>query len=339
MTEQLDGFSRRNITVSSHKNKIDKMLASTAEDGSIPTNSITSLDYRLGNLCNLQCRMCNPHSTKLWIKDWNEMKSEKERLPQHMMETFNKYDWIDSPNLVKDFEMKASGLEHVHFAGGEPLIVPQMVYILQKCIAGGNAKNIILTYNTNLTILPKKVLELWKEFKGVKILASIDGIGDLNYYIRYPAKWDQIEKNLQFIEDHHKEYHIKECMLSTTVQILNIMHLPRMFDYLSKYKFIVKAPNLVNLHFPTYFQTSILPEELKNRATAELTEIGDKLMTELPSHFQYLAQNIKAVLAHMNKRHPHAEREFHRFVDFQMKFDAKKKLSIKNYCPEFSPFF
>ena len=212
ITENMKGVSRREVEIVNYETKIDEMLDSTEEDGTT-TYRVTSADYRLGNLCNLQCRMCNPRSTKLWIKDWNEIKPENERFPQHVIDSYSKYDWIDSEDLVRDFELKAPNLEHIHFAGGEPLLVPQMARILQKCIDSGNAKNIVITYNTNLTVLPKKVLELWKQFKGVKILASVDGIGPLNHYIRFPADWSQIDKNLHFIDEHHEEYNIQECIL------------------------------------------------------------------------------------------------------------------------------
>lgn len=332
-TEKMKGFSRRQIEIVNYETKIEEMIASTADDGSIPPQT-TSADYRLGNLCNLQCRMCNPRSTKLWIKDWNGLKDEIEQFPPEVMESYEKYDWIDSEDLVNDFAQKASTLEHIHFAGGEPLLVPQMIKILQKCVESGNAKNIILTYNTNLTILPQKVLEIWKEFKGVKLLASIDAVGELNYYIRYPAKWDQIEKNLKFIEEHHAEYNILECMFSTTVQALNVGALPQLYSYLNQFKFIVKAPNLINLHMPYYQQTTVLPRALKKMITYQLFEVANSLNGKMPPHYQYLVDNIRSVVQYMNS----AEGNFDKFLDFQKKFDQKKNLNFLDYCPEMKMF-
>lgn len=100
--------------------------------------------------------MCNPRSTKLWIGEWNDLKPDREQFSKEVMDSYKKYDWIDSEELVKDFKEKAPNLEHIHFAGGEPLLVPQMTRILEKCIESGNAKNIVVTYNTNLTVLPKR---------------------------------------------------------------------------------------------------------------------------------------------------------------------------------------
>lgn len=336
-TEASKGVSRRNVELSTYTDRIEGMLETTAADGTIPS-LVTTADYRLGNLCNLQCRMCNPRSTKLWIKDWNGMKPKGEQFSDEVMESYKSYDWIDSENLVKDFTMKAPKLEQIHFAGGEPLLVPQMSKILEKCIESGNAKNIVLTYNTNLTMLPKRVLELWKEFKGVKLLASIDAVGERNFYIRHPANWEQIDKNLRFIEAHHEEYKIQECMLSTTVQALNIVHLPEIYAYLSQFKFIVKAPNLINLYFPGYLQTTVLPKQLKVMAAHNLLEIQTNLQDKIEPHYRYLLDNINSTINFMMGYDGFTTKQFEQFMDFQFKFDEKKNLKIGDFCPELSPF-
>ncbi len=338
ISEKSGGVSRREIEFKAYNDKIDSFLNSTNDDGSVNKVDITSLDYRLGNLCNLQCRMCNPRSTKLWIGEWNELKPIEEQFSPEVMDSYTKYNWIDSEFLIQDFEHKAQNLEHIHFAGGEPLLVPQMAKILQKCIDSGNAKNIVVTYNTNLTILPKKILELWKQFKGIKILASIDGIGELNHYIRYPANWENIEKNLKFIEENHKEYNIWECMLSTTVQILNIHRLDEIYDYLTQFKFIVPVPNLVMLYMPHYFQPCNLPPELKLIATKKLILIKMEKINTVPEHYKYLVENIDSILKVMNSYDGYSNNGFEQFKKFQSQFDERKKLALLKSNPEFKKY-
>jgi MoaA/NifB/PqqE/SkfB family radical SAM enzyme len=337
ISETLEGVSRRNVEITNFAAYNEDFVSSTEPDGTVPA-IIKSADYRLGNLCNLQCRMCNPRSTKMWIKEWNEIKPELEQFSEEVLESYQKYDWIDSPALLNDFAAKASHLEHIHFAGGEPLIVPQMSLVLQKCIDSGNAANILVTYNTNLTVLPMKVLELWKHFKGVKILASIDAIGDLNYYIRYPSKWDQIEKNLRFIEENHKEYNITECMLSTTVQALNVLRLDEIYTYLEQFKFIVRVPNLVNLYMPPYQQTTVLPLALRKIASIQLQQRMNDLIDQVPPHYKYLVENIQQIIHFMNSPNGNQQKSFERFWDFQHKYDELKNLKLRDYLPEFESF-
>lgn len=337
ITEKNKGVSRRNLEVYNCESSLDQMLSSTNEDGSV-SYPVTSIDYRLGNVCNLQCRMCNPRSTKLWINDWNKVVPEREKVSLEMMDSFKKYDWIDSEELVRDFKEKSSHLQHIQFAGGEPLLVPQMSRILELCIESGNAKNMIITYTTNLTTLPQKVLELWKNFKGIKILASIDAIGDLNHYIRYPSAWDSIHTNLKFIDENYQKFNIVECMLNTTVQALNICHLDKIYDYLSSFNFVVKVPNLSNLYFPNYLATPVLPVPLKKIATMNLIQLKKDSTLKVPDHQKYLVENINNVIQFMNSYDGYRTEEFQKFKKFQNDFDKIKGLNLLDYCREFEKF-
>jgi len=335
--EKMNGVSRRNVEVMNYEKLNDSLLAGTKDDGEI-SNEILSADYRLGNLCNLQCRMCNPRSTALWIKEWNEIKPDGEKFSKEVMDSYSQYDWISSDDFLEEFDLKAGSLQHIHFAGGEPLIVPQMRHILQKCIEAGNAKNIVLTYNTNLVKLPKNVTELWKHFKTVKLLASIDAVGELNNYIRYPANWDLIHKNLLYIDNNYEELNVSECMLSTTVQVLNITRMEELYKYLSQFNFIVAVPNLVNLNVPSYFQTTILPKELKDSASDTLLKIKKDYYTKIPKHYHYLLDNIDSIINFMNSADHFKTNHFKEFIKFQYKFDQKRNLNVFDHFPSLKKF-
>jgi len=335
--EKMNGVSRRNIEFGSYENIIKDLIGSTKSDGEI-TNEILSADYRLGNLCNLQCRMCNPRSTAFWIKEWNDIKPDREKFPKEVMDSYTQYDWIDSDYLIEDFEQKAAHLEHIHFAGGEPLIVPQMRHILQKCIDAGNSKNIVLTYNTNMVKLPKNVTELWKHFKTVKLLVSIDATAELNHYIRYPAKWDLIHQNLQYVDENFEKLNVSECMISATVQVLNILRMEELYDYLAQFKFIVSVPNLVNLNVPTYFKTTILPKDLKEKASKNMLDIKEKYINKVPDHYKYLLENIDSIVNYMNSSENFETGEFQEFIDFQKKFDLKRDLNVLDHIPHIKEY-
>lgn len=337
VAEKNNGVSRRNLEIKTHESKIEEMLESTLEDGTI-NYPVTSIDYRLGNVCNLQCRMCNPRSTKLWIEDWNKVVPQNEKVSPEVIESLKRYDWIDSEDLIKDFKDKSLHLEYIQFAGGEPLLVPQMSRILELCIESGNSKNIIITYTTNLTHLPKKVLDLWKYFKGVKILASIDAVGDLNHYIRYPSNWDEIDQNLKFIDENYESLNVIECILNTTVGALNVCSLDKIYNYLSTFNFVVGVPNLSNLQFPSYLATTVLPSPLKKLAIIQLTQLNKNYIQGVPDHQKYLVENINNVIQFMNSYDGYRTEEFQKFKKFQNDFDKIKGLNLLDYCREFEKF-
>jgi molybdenum cofactor biosynthesis enzyme MoaA len=336
ISELNGGVSRRKLEIMNFKDSNEEFLEGTLADGTVG-NSIRSADYRLGNTCNLQCRMCNPASTKLWIREWRELKPGGERIPDSIMNQFLSYDWIDSPEIILDLKEKSKTLTHIHFAGGEPMLAKQMGEFLRICIDSGNSKNITITYNTNGTLLPENITKLWKYFKGIKLLVSIDATKELNSYIRHPSKWESIDKTLQSVEENYKDLNIIECMVSTTVQILNVLYLETLYQYLSQFSFIVPVPNLVNLHTPTYFRTSILPAKLKIIASLKLNQIREKYQKTTPEAYLYLIENINEVISFMDKG-PGSKKDFEEFIKFQATFDKSRKLSLSEVAPEFKNY-
>src|SRR5665647_18888 len=125
--EKMGGTSRRQIENDRYAHMIPSLIKATHHDFSIPLE-IKYADYRLANLCNLQCRMCNPRSSTMWLKDWNNIKNPNsgEIFPQKSMSEFASYDWIDSPYLLEELKSKVRSLDTLHFAGGEPLVTKQM---------------------------------------------------------------------------------------------------------------------------------------------------------------------------------------------------------------------
>jgi sulfatase maturation enzyme AslB (radical SAM superfamily) len=126
--------------------------------------------------------------------------------------------------------MDLSTLRWVHFNGGEPLLSKTHLEFLQ---ALPNKEQVHINYNTNATILPDQTLiDLWQQFKLVKIDFSIDDIEQRFEYQRYPANWMQIKDNLQWYIDHAPH----NCMfaVNTTISILNHANLYNLDTWLKQ---------------------------------------------------------------------------------------------------------
>lgn len=332
VTEDNGGVSRREIENKKYSGLIETLKKETNPDGSLKHLKFKSIDYRLGNFCNLECRMCGPHSSSRWLKDWNDVKPQDEQISSSYRILLENYDWIEKDSLIDEFKEKLLHVEHLHFAGGEPLIAPQMTKMLKICVEMGVAQNITLSYNTNVTALPESVLELWKEFKAVRLLCSIDGFDKVNEYIRYPSKWEKIDKNLTFLDENFNKYKIEEILLSCTVQIYNVLSLESLYDYLKKFKNIVPALNLVNLHVPFYLKTTLLPPEAKALASQRLKKIADDLRGRLPEKYSYLEQNISQVTNFMNNV-DHSD-QLKIFKTVNANIDRVKQTRLKDHVPE-----
>lgn len=171
------------------------------------------LDYWTGDTCNLRCAICLPQYSSAW----------KEELKIPMVARKN-----TTNRIWKDLDL--AKLKYIHFNGGEPLLSKEHVKFLKAIPI---KSQVHLNYNTNGTILPSDDLtELWSQFKLVQLDFSIDDISDRFEYQRYPAKWNDVVKNLQWFIDNSPV----NCMfaVNTTVSILNQSNLPQLIDWLTK---------------------------------------------------------------------------------------------------------
>ncbi len=176
------------------------------------------IDLRLGNLCNLKCRMC--------ISEWSS------QIAGEILDNPNE-DWIDTPTqkvieLDDDtWELLEQWLPHVKrvfMTGGEPTIIKRNMDYINKIVASGRGKDVELIFTTNATNINKQFTKVGKEFKSVSYNVSIDAVGTLARYIRYPSDWDTIENNLKNIKH--------GVSFNTTIQWLNMTRLNEIFDYI-----------------------------------------------------------------------------------------------------------
>src|SRR5205823_2565223 len=78
--EDAGGTSSRKGRNEHFQRHIPRLLADTASDGTVRAAAVRHLDMRLGNYCNLTCRMCSPGASKLWIDSYDQVQPEAYRL-------------------------------------------------------------------------------------------------------------------------------------------------------------------------------------------------------------------------------------------------------------------
>ena len=340
-TEASGGASRRIIENRHYVNLIDDLKNSTKINGEIPIK-LLNIDYRLGNSCNLICRMCNPKSSKRWVEQIKKLSPDLQELDyKEDLERYLNINWNSSDVIVNDFKGKSDYVERLHFAGGEPLFSKKMINLLEHCIKLKMSDKITLSYNTNLTVLPGEVLELWKHFKEVKLLVSLDGVGQLDDYIRYPSNFNKIHENLTFLDKKHFEFNISEILVSVTVQLNNIFHLDKFLDYLNQFDFVIKIPNFMVLYFPDYLQINCLPKNLMMMASIKINELIKRFENQGVKDSDFLVQNLLQVKGYLLRQYREEERQklFEQFIRFSKEFDEGKNLSLTSVNPEFKTFY
>lgn len=242
--------------------EITESVLSTTVD----IQNIRYLDLRLGNLCNIKCRMCNPSASTQWIQEW----VDSGRLSNIQADQFGSINW---PQLEQFWDQLLPLLDHVeliYLAGGEPTLIKEQYRMLEYCIERDLAKKITLKYNINLTNIPSKLLHYWQYFHNVDISCSIDGIGAMNDYIRFPSKWKSVSKNFHKLYEMGQARGNMRLRVQTTVQVYNAFGIGELIDYMADYGIV---PHMNMLRFPREFSIKCLPYRLKTMLVEYLNAI------------------------------------------------------------------
>jgi len=265
--------------------ELRKIVGDTKEDGGLDSG-IVSVDFRLGNTCNLQCIMCRPHDSSKWVKDskilGETLTSEAKWDWKHKSNiVIEQFEWYKNEEFWNSFYESAHNIRDLIFGGGEPLLIKQHKELIRHLVKIDHAKNVEIRYHTNGTLIDEELLELWTHFKKAHIMISLDGFKDLNSYIRYPANWEDIERNLQIYDNTTGGDIIVD--INCTVQAVNVNYLPEFVEWLwsQQYKKIgvrTGEPfHTATLHWPIYLCTKVLPIETKK-------QIADKLRSFMAQH-------------------------------------------------------
>jgi sulfatase maturation enzyme AslB (radical SAM superfamily) len=226
--------------------------------------SPTELDLKLGNYCNLSCRMCSSYSSSGVANEFKKI--FKETGIDLGVDEFEKHFVQDKWYLQKEFvdnikEIINNGLRHLKFTGGEPLMVPSVKTLINYCITNDYAKNIELVLITNATLIDNQWIEKFKHFKHVHINCSIDGIGNTFEYIRHPAKWTDVKKNLKKLASESSDSF--KTHITFTLQIYNILEIKNMIDLSKEFNLDI---DMIPLDTPNYLDVRNAPQLLKDRA-------------------------------------------------------------------------
>ena len=222
---------------------------------------IQYLDVRFSNICNMKCRMCNSGFSSLWGQ---EEKSQGFHVPSYM---HVKKEHID--NILE----LLPNVDHIYFAGGEPLIMDEHYVILEEIQRLNLASKIHIRYSSNLSVLQykkKNLLDLWKGFNNIDYAASIDHYGERAEYIRHGTNWADIENNIKTLQSVDNV----QLSISSTVNVFNYVTYSDFMEYMQKYFSHIHYISMYPMHTPDYMTSQTLPSNLKKLGTDKLKKLS-----------------------------------------------------------------
>jgi hypothetical protein len=253
---------------------------STSIDGSVEFIAPGLLDVRPDNVCNLKCLMCGTEQSSLWGAELG-VAQEKYRWSDNLNNWENLYHYIH--------DNKEKSYIELSFAGGEPFLNKNHVFLLKKLIDAELSQFVRLTYNSNLTVFPSFIEAHWPYFKDVILLASMDGMGSVAEYVRFPTKWPTVETYFKkFLALDYVYVVVQPC-----ISLYNVWNLPDLLSWVELHSQTYQGKTISveahghMVHTPEFLNIRNIPLSLHDKLAERFNSIEFK-----PWHRQFLLSTL-----------------------------------------------
>ena len=299
-------------------------------------------DFRLGNLCNLQCQMCNKEASHLVSveratmvqsglganhPDWHgQIADKKQALLQPGI------DWAS----FKDMIGKARKIKLI---GGEPTVAKDMFTLLDLAVESGHADHIELSFYTNITNMQDRWLEQLGKFEKVIVNCSLEGMGAMNDYLRPPSKWDSVWKNFDKLVKFSNTKAGKRIKVRVTTvnQVSNALHTVDFWRYMHDYqckndKGIGMSTN--QLVEPHYYSMAHSPQWLRDEQEAQVLEFLEEIKNS-PHYEDYEEPLMEMVNFGKDPDHVYNPEIMKQYIEVTNNYDLFRGHDIMTVAPEF----
>jgi MoaA/NifB/PqqE/SkfB family radical SAM enzyme len=322
--------------------ELKQIIESAGEAEGFVETAPVYLDLRLGNLCNLKCRMCNPWNSSQIVKEHTNLVNRRSDYADVWQKTFGKFPekvmedqpWFDHNILWDQVISLIPTLKKVYMTGGEPTLIKNNYKFMEECIRQGR-QDITLFFNTNCTNINPKFFDLISQFDTVNINASIDGIGAVTEYIRAPSNWLHVSKNIEKFAQ-MPNVHLG---ITPTIQVYNIFDVVNILNWVDdlceKYSKDVFIDFLIN-HHPVHLSALILPDDLRKEAV----ELIEDYREANPIKNEMTKNSLQGIVGFLkNPRLENWEIMVNRFRIYTNALDEERKESILGLDPRLAKLY
>lgn len=221
------------------------------------------IDLKLGNICNLKCRICGSWSSSQFATEevnWIQDTDEKKRSYAYQMLRAGAWP-RENQKFWSEIDSVLNNIRYIEFTGGEPFMISEHFDMLQGIVDRGIASQVEIHYNTNGTHFPESAAEIWRHFKTVEIAFSIDDLGTRFEYQRSNAVWLEVEANIEKFKQLQKQYSNIQLQCCTTVNVFNVRYLDAVANWIVMQGFDFVYWNI--MHDAWYFSIATLPVKAK----------------------------------------------------------------------------
>ena len=227
------------------------------------------LDLKLGNICNLKCRICGSWSSSQFATEEINDAPPEEKKSTYAYQMLRAGAWPrENTQFWQQIDQCLTDIRYIEFTGGEPFMIQEHFIMLQGIVDCGIAHQVEIHYNTNGTQYPEGAEEIWKHFKTVEIAISIDDLDKRFEYQRSNAVWAEILHNLNRFRELRQRQSNIQLQCCSTVNVFNVRYIDQLARWIDRQGFDFVYWNM--MHDAWYFSIACLPEHVKTEVIVHL---------------------------------------------------------------------
>lgn len=320
------------------------------ENNGFTTAPIRYFELKPGNLCNLKCRMCNQFDSSKVAAEMREL-AEKYKVPglltqsrlldtHHIEADFDisqMPDWSKLDGFWDEADALLPHLETLSIAGGEPMLLQNVTRFLNRAVETGHSKHMKVFLASNFTHFKDDFFDIAGQFELFEFIASVDGFGATQEYIRFPSQWPVIAENFKKAKAKMVPNRLK-ALTNVTLQILNVMTITELLDWIDELEIdephFHQHPYFLNiLSHPSYLAIQNLPPKAREIALERFQAFRSRSrilrkFPEMGERFDLISEILKSPPA------GDYEIRLREFVKTQSVLDEHRLQSLAQFNPE-----
>ena len=274
----------KNQTFDFYSNRAIELIKQDCSEGKF-SEQIVKINS--STLCNSTCFTCKDLNAS---SSWATLLGKKKEIVINPCDQ-SKINWAD--------------LKMLSLLGGEPLYDSANFDRLEHLIAVGNTDCFISIVTNGSVELTDQQLSILKQFKNLNFCLSIDGVGPVFEYLRYPLKWPRLLSNIEL----YRSLGI-QLSASYTISNLNIAYYDETVSWFES-QGLEYNHNVIN--YPRHYSPNALPKHIKESLKSVAHLFTDHTASDDADYLKLLED-----------------------IDLQ---DKLKNISIQDYLPKLVDLF
>ena len=286
---------------------------------------IVLADVKLSNICNFSCAMCSPFNSSKVYDKWQsnlDNKFVQERLlqePTFLKDIASTYQNKRGYRHLQDILNQP--LRYIKVLGGEPTLDKDLFRVLDQVPVAKKSKihiELVTNGSQDLVEISKKL----QDYKLVSYTISLEGIGNIQDYVRSGSHWPTIEQHI--LDAKNNGIYVN---INYTMQAMSILNLHELLKWCSDNQIAI---SFGILDYPGHLAVSVLPKNIRDSISDNLCKISGANIINSEDNMNSIDNIIELI-----NTIPDLSKNYSKFLEYVAWFEEKSLKKLRDIQPLF----